>query len=253
MHAVVHADDSLATTGCVPWSAGQGRVNVAMTAALLLAAREAGVLRLVHISTAELYASAPEAALTACRDMPLIGGFLRLLALSSAEVCDEERMPARALLPRAEWSALPLPAASTSAYTYTKLQAEVAVTEAYLAGLGTVTLRPSTVLSPALTSGTIARLLATRGRPLVAGANHACIDFTHVDNVAHAVALALRAPATVHGRTYHIGSHEPMRLWSVIEQLRERLGMLQRSAPPRSVSFLLAYSAVGMCEALCNK
>lgn len=246
-HAIVHADDALITPGARAWEAArQDHVHVASTAALLLAAKTSGVGRFVHLSTAALYHSGTDHFFQTIAGLPFIGSFFGTQGMVSAKAAvDTERTPPAALLGRTEWSGLPLAARSTSPYTRTKLQAEVTVQDASVNGLCTVVLRPSEILSPTHEGGTLPRLLAARFMPATPDA---CVDVTHVDNVAHAVALALQAKrATVSGRTYNIGSHEPLRLWPMLEQLRERLG-LPRDTPPRRVPLTLSYVAAFAAE-----
>jgi nucleoside-diphosphate-sugar epimerase len=110
-------------------------------------------------------------------------------------------------------------------YSATKKIAEDLVQKAQRAGLATTILRPKAIFGPGDTT-LLPRLLdaARRGRlPLIGdGAN--CVDLTYVDNVVHAMILALHAPASV-GKIYTITNGEHVRLWELIRHLLQRLGI----------------------------
>ena len=223
------------------------KVNVTSMAALLLAARKSSsVQRFVFLSTSELYYTGTGE------------GAIRMK--------EWYHKPSRAFLAesrpkdmaaRGEWSALPMARQQGTAYAATKLRAEYLVQKAHLDGLSTVVLRPAPVLSgigdadevraedapplderllPLLSARRLLSLLAHRKLPLV-GDGSACADVTHADNVAHAVALALRAKhETVSGRTYNVSADEPVRIVPLLQQLCERLTLPPPSAARSATS-----------------
>lgn len=66
------------------------------------------------------------------------------------------------------------------------------------------------------------------------------VDLTYVENVAHALTLALEAPAAC-GRTYHITNDEHLLLWDVIRYVLSRLGLhLRRRRLPLPAALLAA-------------
>ena len=184
------------------------------------------MLRFVHISTAALYFTAD------AKD-----GF------GAAS-----KQAAHHLTPVPEWTALPPAYRQPNEFCETRYQAEAVVQQAQLSGeLCTVTLRPRGLFGPG--DPTLApRLLpyALSGRLRIPGEGDACVDLTYIDNAAHAVELALHAPAaTVEGRTYNLSNDEPVRLWAAVARLCERIGV---TPPSRSVPMRLLRALVWLLE-----
>ena len=92
-------------------------------------------------------------------------------------------------------------------------------------GLATVIVRPKAIFGPG-DRALLPRLVAAarQGRLHQFGNGKNLVDLTYVDNVAHALHLALTAPAAV-GRTYFITNDEHVPLWPAIRQLLARLGL----------------------------
>ena len=71
------------------------------------------------------------------------------------------------------------------------------------------------------------------------------MDLTCVDNVVHAILLALEAPAAV-GRTYHVTNDEHVPLWPTIRGVLERLEVPARLRP---VPLPVVLAAAALMEA----
>lgn len=155
--AVVHLAGPPSVAASFRDPVGCARSHVVGTATVLQACADAGVRRLVHLSSAEVYGAAgPD--------------------------------------PVAE----PAPTRPRSPYAAAKLGAEHLVTSwTGRAGLGTVVLRPFSVYGPGSppTSlvGTVLRAVAT-GDAVEVRSLATTRDYVHVEDVARAVALALRHP-----------------------------------------------------------
>ncbi|GAB4432502.1 MAG: NAD-dependent epimerase/dehydratase family protein [Chloroflexi bacterium OHK40] len=140
--------------------------------------------------------------------------------------------------------AAPYPRRFSSSYARTKAIAEQLVRAAD--DVSSVILRPKAVFGPgdrALLPRVIAA--ARTGRLPQVGAGRNLVDLTYVENVAHAVALALTRPG-VEGRTFHITNGEHVPLWGLIRDVLSRLGIPARLRPvPLAALSLLA----GLMEA----
>lgn len=197
--------DAVVHAGAIsaPWGppADFYAVNVAGTAHLIAACRRAGVRRLVHISSPAVIFSG--------RDVELAT------------------------------EAAPYPRRFSSAYARSKKLAEDLVRAA---GLPAVILRPKAIFGPGDTA-LLPRIVAAarRGRLPQIGAGRNLVDLTYVENVAHAIELALTAEAAV-GRTYHITNAEHVPLWPLIRDVLARLGISAR-LPAVPLPAMLALAA----------
>lgn len=119
----------------------------------------------------------------------------------------------------------PYPHRFASIYSLTKKLGEDLVNHAASAGLPTVILRPKAIFGPGDTS-LLPRLIAAarRGRLPQIGDGRNLVDLTYIDNVVHALLLALDAPAAV-GRTYTITNGEHVPLWHVIRTVLQHQGL----------------------------
>ncbi|GAB6195231.1 NAD-dependent epimerase/dehydratase family protein [Lysobacter xanthus] len=183
--AVVHAA-ALSS----PWGPRRAFVeaNVHATEHVARACAEAGVRRLVHVSTPGIY---------------------------------HDGLPHRGIR-----ESDPLPAHAVNHYAATKREAERRVLD-LTAGTETcaLLLRPRAIFGPGDTSllPRIADALR-RGRLPRLGDGTCTVDLTYIDNAVDAVLDALDAPATLHGRAYNVSNGEPVRIWSVIDGLADALG-----------------------------
>jgi nucleoside-diphosphate-sugar epimerase len=126
-------------------------------------------------------------------------------------------------------------------YCLTKKLAEIKVNEAARRGLATVILRPKAIFGPGDTA-LLPRLLAAarQGRLPQVGAGTNRVDLTYVENVVHALLLALTARQAV-GRTYTITNGEHVLLWPLIHTILRRLGIETTLRPiPYWVVYALA-------------
>jgi nucleoside-diphosphate-sugar epimerase len=132
----------------------------------------------------------------------------------------------------------PYPRRFISNYSLTKKLGEDLVNGAR--ELPAVILRPKAIFGPG-DRALLPRLVAAAraGRLPQIGAGRNLVDLTYVENVAHAVLLALTAPKAV-GRTYTITNGEHLPLWDVIRQVLRRLGL---SSDLRTVPLPLALAA----------
>lgn len=122
----------------------------------------------------------------------------------------------------------PYPRRFASIYSLTKKLGEDRVNAAARAGLATVILRPKAIFGPG-DRALLPRLVdaARRGRLVRIGDGTNRVDLTYVDNVAHAIVLALDAPAAV-GGTYTITNGAHPRLWAIVAGTLAHLGLPQR-------------------------
>lgn len=119
--------------------------------------------------------------------------------------------------------AAPFPRRFTSEYARTKAAAELLARA--VPTVPTVILRPKAIFGPgdrALLPRVIAA--ARAGRLPQVGDGRNLVDLTYVENVAHAVALALTSERAV-GATYTITNGEHVPLWPLIRQVLRRLGI----------------------------
>jgi 2-alkyl-3-oxoalkanoate reductase len=138
---------------------------------------------------------------------------------------------------------LPYPKIFSSAYALSKMLAEREVRAAR--DLPAVILRPKAVFGPG-DSALLPRLIsaAQAGRLPQIGDGENLVDLTYVENVAHAIGLALGAEAAV-GGSYTITNGEHVRLWELIRSVLHRLGI---STELRQVSVRGALAAATLME-----
>jgi 2-alkyl-3-oxoalkanoate reductase len=120
----------------------------------------------------------------------------------------------------------PYPTRFVSMYSATKAIAEKMVSRAVTEdGLSAINLRPKAIFGPGDTS-LLPRLIAAArvGRLPQIGDGTNRVDLTYVENVAHAIALALRSEKAV-GGTYTITNGESVLLWEVIRRVLEHVGL----------------------------
>jgi nucleoside-diphosphate-sugar epimerase len=110
-------------------------------------------------------------------------------------------------------------------YSNSKAVAEIGIRQARREGLHAFILRPKAIFGPGDTS-LLPRLIAAAraGRLPQIGDGTNRVDLTYVENVAHAIALALRSEKAV-GGTYTITNGESVLLWEVIRRVLEHQGL----------------------------
>ena len=130
-----------------------------------------------------------------------------------------------------------------SVYSLTKKLGEDLVHAA--TDIPSVILRPKAVFGPGDQS-LLPRLVAAAraGRLPQIGDGHNLVDLTYVENVAHAIRLALDADAAV-GNIYVITNDEHIRLWTLIRNVLTQLGITTTLRP---LSLPLALAAATLME-----
>lgn len=133
----------------------------------------------------------------------------------------------------------PYPRRFTSTYALTKKLGENAVAAA--TDLATVIIRPKAIFGPG-DRALLPRLLAAarQGRLRQFGSGQNRVDLTYVDNVVHALLLALDSPRAI-GRTYFITNDEHVPLWPTIRAVLQRAGIPSALRPlPLHVALVAA-------------
>jgi nucleoside-diphosphate-sugar epimerase len=138
----------------------------------------------------------------------------------------------------------PYPARFASVYSLTKKLGEDIVNDAR--GLETVILRPKAMFGPGDRTLLPSLVEAARRRKLPQiGDGRNKVDLTYVDNVVHALMLAMDSPSAT-GKTYTITNGEHVPLWPTIRSVLLRLGLPSRL---RRVPLPLALAAARIMEA----
>jgi nucleoside-diphosphate-sugar epimerase len=184
------------------------RVNLDGTRNLVAACQDAGVERLVHVSS------------------------LTVLGLPRRGAAVDEQSP--------------YDPAPHDAYTASKIGAEKVVREANgQRDLSTVVVRPGAIWGPGDPSITprIAALLR-RGRAVYIGRASNHLALSHVDNLILGLRLAAETPAAA-GQVYHLTDGETVTAREVIDGLAALLGTAR---PRWSVPFFLIYAAAAAME-----
>ena len=121
--------------------------------------------------------------------------------------------------------AAPYPLNFSSEYAASKKTAEDMVNVAAKQGLPTVILRPKAIFGPG-DRALLPRLIAVarQGKLRQFGDGKNLVDLTYIDNVVHAILLALSAPAAV-GHTYFITNGEHVPLWLTIRRTLDALAI----------------------------
>lgn len=161
----------------------------------------------------EINVGGTETVLAACREH----GVKRLIYVSSPSVVFDGRDQCNVT------DDVPYPRRFTSVYSLTKKLGEDLVNAA--TELETVILRPKAIFGPG-DQALLPRLIsaARQKRLPQIGDGHNLVDLTYVENVVHALLLALNASAAV-GKTYTITNNEHVPLWDVIRAVLRRLDL----------------------------
>ncbi|MDR1076594.1 MAG: NAD(P)-dependent oxidoreductase [Xanthomonadaceae bacterium] len=192
-----------------PWGREQDfqRANVLATQRLALAAQAAGVARMVHLGSPSIY----------------------------FRFSDRYDVP-EAFTPPRRW---------ITPYARSKWESEEVLRSLRGRVPETVILRPRAVFGEG-DQAILPRLLAVaeRGRFPLVGGGGAWIDITYIDNVVHAITLALKVPTVTHGRAYNIANGEPMRVRTLMQKVFGSLDMPVRFfSLPRPVAIGMAGAA----------
>jgi 2-alkyl-3-oxoalkanoate reductase len=140
---------------------------------------------------------------------------------------------------------IPYPRRFASVYSLTKKLGEDLVNAAS-SSLNTVTIRPKAIFGPGDRALLPQLISAARHQRLpMIGDGHNLVDLTYVDNVVHALLLALDA-RSASGKTYTITNNEHIPLWDVIRQTLQQLDLPTNL---RQISLTGALVAATMMEA----
>lgn len=192
-----------------PW--GKARdfhaINVGGTANVLAGCRAHGVRRLIHVSSPSVTFDGGDCVL--------------------------------------QTEAAPYPRRFLAVYSLTKKLAEDLLARRQPGDPERVILRPKAIFGPGDTT-LLPRLLsaARRGKLPCIGAGDNLVDLTYVDNVVHALLLALDAPHAS-GRIYTITNGEHVPLWPLVRSLLQRLGIADRL---RRVPYRVVYGMAAAME-----
>jgi 2-alkyl-3-oxoalkanoate reductase len=176
-----------------------------------------------------------EAVLAGC----LAHGVRRLIYISSPSVVFDGRDQ------QLVSEEIPYPRRFTSIYSLTKKLGEDRVNAAAATGLQTVILRPKAIFGPGDQS-LLPRLIAAARQKRLPQIGDGCnlVDLTYVENVVHALVLALDAQAAI-GKTYTITNDEHVPLWDVI---RGVLSQLNLSTNLRQIPLAVALNVALLME-----
>jgi nucleoside-diphosphate-sugar epimerase len=138
----------------------------------------------------------------------------------------------------------PLPPFQTTHYSRTKLEAEQDIR----ALPQHMIFRPRAVFGPhdRIIIPRIIQMASKRRFPLIAG-GEAIIDITHVDNLVHAVRLALEAPDNAWNETYNISNGDPLPLRTLFERILAAKDLPFR---PRTIPLPVATTVATLNETL---
>lgn len=193
-----------------PWGkyADFFHVNVQGTQSMIRAASHAKIKRFIHVSTPSIYFD--------YRDR--IG------------ITEGDALPQR----------------SINVYAATKKRAEEVVDLAFLEGLPAITLRPRAIFGPhdKTLFPRVLKACQEGGIPSFRKKSP-IVDITYVDNVAHALWLAINAPSSCLGQKYNITNGEPALLESILELLFAELSIPLKI---RRLPYPFAYSAAWLAE-----
>lgn len=123
----------------------------------------------------------------------------------------------------------PLPQQGHTHYATTKLLAEQALDRLHSPSFRVMHLRPRGIFGKGDTAflGRFLPLIRSGKLPLIAGGT-SLIDLTYVDNVCHAIDLALVAPDRAYGEAYNITNDQPMTLKDLTTTMANILGVTIR-------------------------
>lgn len=139
-----------------------------------------------------------------------------------------------------------LPEKISDIYALTKFQAEQLVQEAHTAEFLTLSLRPRGVIG-AGDRNWLPRIIEMKksGRLVRPGDGDNLADFTCIDNLLDVIELCLTTSADNFGDVYNISNGSPDKLWSVITQALELVGL---SKEVKGINLSVAMSVARLSE-----
>lgn len=212
MHSICSKGDVIVHLAALsaPWGryADFYRINVEGTKSIIRAAKEAKIKRFIHISTPSIYFD--------YRDRK--------------DILEGDDLPKK----------------SVNAYATTKKMAEEVVDFAFSEGIPCITLRPRAVFGPhdKTLFPRVLKACQEGGVPAFSRESP-IVDITYVDNVAHAIWLAINAPSSCLGQKYNITNDEPTSLESIFNQVFDELSIPFKT---RRIPYPLAYFAATLSE-----
>lgn len=140
----------------------------------------------------------------------------------------------------------PLPDKQVTNYGATKKVADDIVNEAVKQGLEVIHLRPRAIFGPGdqTVLGRVIKLAASGTVPLIGGGT-SYVDMTYIDNAVDSIELAIKAPASISGRTYNITNGEPMPTREMLKLLMDKLDLSVRY---RRIPFQAGYAFAWIAE-----
>lgn len=247
MGRTMQAAQSLIDAGAIPIVADlRNREQVKAACANIDAVYHVGAFSAPWGKTADFHAinvGGTEAVVMGCR----IHNVHRLIYVSSPSVVFDGRDQHNAN------EMVPYPRHFTSIYSLTKKLGEDIVYDAATLGLETVILRPKAIFGPGDQS-LLPRLIeaARQQRLPQIGNGRNLVDLTYVENVVHALQLALTATNAV-GKVYTITNDEHVPLWPTIYLVLEQLGLSTQLRHVSLRAVLLAASLMELQAAITDK
>ncbi len=134
----------------------------------------------------------------------------------------------------------PLPKKCVNYYAQTKLEAEKVVLNS---GIPSIILRPRAVFGPYDTTlfPRLIKVCQNQGLPLFKNRSP-IIDVTYVENVAHALWLAMIAPDNCLHKAYNITNQEPLSFIDLVDELLKKLSItIKTKHIPYPIAYTIAY------------
>ncbi|MDR2635866.1 MAG: NAD-dependent epimerase/dehydratase family protein [Campylobacteraceae bacterium] len=140
-----------------------------------------------------------------------------------------------------------LPSKKVNFYAQTKYLAELKILEAVAKGLPGIILRPRAIFGPGDTAllPRVVKANNTKFIPKMREDDGPLCDLTYVDNVVHAIRLALNAKEACIGQAYNITNAEPIYLLEKIRELTKELGLKYNV---KKIPYGLAFAYAGILE-----
>lgn len=139
----------------------------------------------------------------------------------------------------------PLPMKQATHYGATKKIADSVINEAMKEGIEVIHLRPRAIFGPGdqVVLGRVINLATAGTVPLIGGGT-SYVDMTYIDNAVDSIELAIKAPASLSGKTYNITNGEPIPTREMLKLLVEKLGLTARYwRVPFALGYCFAWGA----------
>jgi len=145
----------------------------------------------------------------------------------------------------------PLPVKKANFYAQTKYLAELEIFKAVEKGLPAIILRPRAIFGAGDTAllPRVIKANNTKFIPQMRKDNGPLCDLTYVDNVVHAIKLALNSKDDCIGQAYNITNGEHVYLHEIIKNLTKELGLKYNA---KKIPYKLAFVYAGILEFICG-